>query len=77
MADVGGEGALAPGYLDTDMIDRYPAGQTAAPIAKTPMGRFAEPTEVADAALILASDSSSDITGAVLDINGGRFNSFY
>lgn len=65
--------ALAPGHISTDMMSRYPADQTAALIAKIPMGRFAEPTEVADAALFLASDSSSYITGAVLDINGGSF----
>ena len=65
--------ALAPGYINTDMMNKYPAEQTAALIAKIPMGRFAEPTEVADAALFLASDSSSYITGAVLDINGGSF----
>jgi len=65
--------ALAPGYINTDMMNKYPAEQNAKLIATIPVGRFAEPSEVADAALFLASDSSSYITGAVLDINGGSF----
>lgn len=63
--------ALAPGYINTEMMSKYPEEQMKALIAKIPVGRLAEPTEVADAALFLASDSSSYITGAVLDINGG------
>lgn len=65
--------ALAPGYINTDMMNKYPEEQLKALIAAIPMGRFAEPEEVADAALFLASDSSAYITGAVLDINGGSF----
>jgi 3-oxoacyl-[acyl-carrier protein] reductase len=65
--------ALAPGYINTDMMNKYPAEQLKALIEAIPVGRFAEPKEVADAALFLASDSSSYITGAVLDINGGSF----
>ena len=65
--------ALAPGYINTDMMNKYPEEQLKALIASIPMGRFAEPEEVADAALFLASDSSAYITGAVLDINGGSF----
>lgn len=63
--------ALAPGYINTDMMNKYPEAQLNALIAKIPVGRFAEPKEVADAALFLAADASSYITGAVLDINGG------
>ena len=65
--------ALAPGYINTDMMNKYPAEQLKALIATIPVGRFAEPEEVADAALFLAADSSSYITGAVLDINGGSY----
>lgn len=63
--------ALAPGYINTDMMNKYPEDQLKALIAKIPMGRLAEPKEVAEAALFLAADASSYITGAVLDINGG------
>ncbi|RYV49744.1 SDR family NAD(P)-dependent oxidoreductase [Pengzhenrongella frigida] len=65
--------ALAPGYVNTDMMNKYPEDQLTALIASIPMGRFAEPKELADAALFLASDASAYITGAVLDINGGSF----
>ncbi|EGW41704.1 MULTISPECIES: 3-oxoacyl-ACP reductase FabG [unclassified Desulfosporosinus] len=65
--------ALAPGYINTDMMNKYPEEQLKALIATIPAGRFAEPEEVADAALFLVADSSSYITGAVLDINGGSF----
>lgn len=65
--------ALAPGYINTDMMLKYPKEQLDALIAGIPMKRFAEPSEIADAALFLASDASAYITGAVLDINGGSF----
>ena len=65
--------ALAPGYVNTDMMNKYPEDQLKALIASIPMRRFAEPKELADAALFLASDASGYITGAVLDINGGSF----
>jgi 3-oxoacyl-[acyl-carrier protein] reductase len=65
--------ALAPGYINTEMMNKYPAEQIKALIATIPVGRFAEPQEVAEAALFLAADASSYITGAVLDINGGSF----
>lgn len=63
--------ALAPGYIKTDMMMKYPEEQLQALIAKIPVGRLAEPSEIAEAAVFLAADSSSYITGAVLDINGG------
>ena len=63
--------ALAPGYINTEMMSKYPEEQMKTLIAKIPVGRLAEPIEVADAALFLASDFSAYITGAVLDINGG------
>jgi len=65
--------ALAPGYINTDMMNKYPEAQLKSLIATIPVGRFAEPEEVAAAALFLASDCSAYITGAVLDINGGSF----
>ncbi len=63
--------ALAPGYIKTDMMLKYPEDQLKALIAKIPVGRLAEPEEIADAALFFAADSSAYMTGAVLDINGG------
>lgn len=63
--------ALAPGYIKTDMMLNYPEEQLQALITKIPIGRLAEPSEIAEAAVFLAADSSAYITGAVLDINGG------
>ncbi|KLU60091.1 3-oxoacyl-[acyl-carrier-protein] reductase FabG [Peptococcaceae bacterium CEB3] len=63
--------ALAPGYIKTDMMMKYPEEQLQALIAKIPVGRLAEPEEVAEAVLFMAEDFSAYITGAVLDINGG------
>lgn len=42
-------------------------------MSETPMQRAGEPSEVASAALFLASDLSSYMTGTVLEITGGRF----
>ena len=42
-------------------------------MAEIPMGRAGEPAEVAQVVLFLASDMSSYLTGAVLEITGGRY----
>jgi len=65
--------ALAPGYIKTDMMMKYPEEVLNALVAKIPAGRLAEPSEIAEAAVFMAADTSSYITGAVLDINGGYF----
>lgn len=65
--------ALAPGYIKTDMMMKYPEEQLQALIAKIPAGRLAEPTEIADVVAFVAADSASYMTGAVIDINGGYF----
>lgn len=64
---------LCPGYVETDLTERVlrnPAVRKAL-LAQTPMGRFAEPQDVANAALFLASDESAFITGAGLTVDGG------
>ena len=65
--------AVAPGYVKTDLMMHYPEEILNGIIAKIPVGRFAEPEEIADVVVFLCSDSSSYITGAVLDVNGGFF----
>lgn len=62
---------IAPGTTDTDMNAHY-SKETMDELADcTPLGRIAEPSEIAEAAYFLASDASSYITGTVLNASGG------
>lgn len=65
--------AVAPGWVATDMTQglqdnpRLHESLT----ARVPMGRFAQPDEIADVALFLASDSARYVTGSVYSVDGG------
>ena len=63
--------ALAPGPVDTDMLQTLPPERKEIMMNQCPLGRFADTTDIAGAALFLLSDSARHITGATLDINGG------
>jgi len=63
--------AIAPGYILTNMTRKVPQKLLSQFASMTLLGRLGEPVEVAKAALFLASDDSSYITGTVLDVNGG------
>jgi NAD(P)-dependent dehydrogenase (short-subunit alcohol dehydrogenase family) len=65
--------AVAPTFARTRLIEPLLADEalTRRLIADTPMGRFAEPEEVAAAILFLASDAASMITGVTLPVDGG------
>lgn len=65
--------AIAPGFIRTAMTAALPEAVQKAFLAQIPLGRFAEPREVAELALFLASDASSYITGQVVGINGGMY----
>ncbi|NQW01400.1 MAG: SDR family oxidoreductase [Rhodospirillales bacterium] len=66
--------AIAPGTLDNDFTKGRMTAEIKAKIAaNVPMGRLGTPQELANACLFLASDMSSYITGATLDVNGGLF----
>jgi NAD(P)-dependent dehydrogenase (short-subunit alcohol dehydrogenase family) len=66
--------ALAPGYTDTELFRGNQArGGTDvnALVARTPLGRLGAPSEIAEAALYLASDEAAWVTGHTLVIDGG------
>jgi len=62
---------VAPGYVKTRLTEVLPEEATQAMVANTPLGRVAEPHEVAGAVRFLASDDASFITGEVLLVDGG------
>ncbi len=63
--------AIAPGYIMTDMLKSVPEDLLAKFAKLTMLKRLGEPIEVAKAALFLASDDASYITGHTLSVNGG------
>lgn len=65
--------ALAPGKIDTDMYRSIGEERIEEGIKEIGMKRLGKPEEVADAALFLASDLSSYITGEIIGVNGGWF----
>ena len=64
--------AIAPAAIETPLLQALPEGRRSALAQTIPLGRFGLPDEVAGAALYLASDAAGFITGATLDVNGGR-----
>ncbi len=63
--------AVAPGFITTDMTSSLPEGVKTAVAAQIPMGRFGEPTDIADAVAFLASAEAKYITGQCLTVDGG------
>jgi 3-oxoacyl-[acyl-carrier protein] reductase len=64
--------AIAPGLIRTAMTDGMDQDVLAQSVATVPLGRIGEPGDVANAALFLASDLSSYMTGGLLEVTGGR-----
>lgn len=65
--------AIAPGFIRTAMTDALNDNAKEAMAAMIPLGKLGEATDIANAALFLASEESSYITGHVLSVNGGMY----
>lgn len=63
--------AVAPGFIQTDMIETVPAEILDSLKAKTPLGRLGSMNDIASAYLFLASEEAGYITGTVLNVDGG------
>ena len=64
---------VAPGTAATDLIADWSEETKGRLRAQIPLGRFAQPEEIAEAVCFLASDQAGFITGATLDVNGGLY----
>jgi acetoacetyl-CoA reductase len=65
--------AIAPGYINTEMVQAVPKDVLEKIIAQIPAGRLGEPDDVARCVLFLAADSADFITGATLTVNGAQY----
>ena len=75
--ELGGRGVtcnvVSPGFVRTERLESILGGERLATLSQqVPLGRIAEPDEVAAAVVFLASEQASYVNGAVLDIHGGR-----
>jgi acetoacetyl-CoA reductase len=64
--------AIAPGYVETDMVRAVPEEVLQKIIRTIPVGRLGKPEDIARAVLFLVSDDAGFITGSTLSINGGQ-----
>lgn len=65
--------AVAPGYIDTDMVASVPKDVLARIEAQIPVGRLGRPDEIARLVEFLVSDEAGFITGATMTANGGQY----
>ncbi|MGH6787092.1 MAG: acetoacetyl-CoA reductase [Novosphingobium sp.] len=64
--------AIAPGYIDTDMVAAVPAPVLEKIVAKIPVGRLGQAEEIARGVAFLVSEQGGFVTGSTLSINGGQ-----
>lgn len=64
--------AIAPGYIDTDMVAAVPANVLEKIVAKIPVGRLGKADEIARGVLFLVADDAGFVTGSTMSINGGQ-----
>uniref|UniRef100_A0A0M3J4V1 Estradiol 17-beta-dehydrogenase 8 (inferred by orthology to a human protein) n=1 Tax=Anisakis simplex TaxID=6269 RepID=A0A0M3J4V1_ANISI len=65
--------AVLPGFITSQMTNSMPEKVRSAISKQIPMGREGRPNEIADVVVFLASDWSSYITGATIEVTGGLF----
>ncbi len=63
--------AVSPGITETALIGNYTEEQRTNMTQRFPLGRFAQPAEIAEAGLYLISDKASFMTGEIMHVNGG------
>ena len=64
--------AIAPGYIDTDMVSAVPSLVLEKIVAKIPVGRLGNADEIARGVTFFASDQAGFVTGSTMSINGGQ-----
>ncbi len=64
--------AIAPGYIDTDMVAAVPEAVLEKIVAKIPVGRLGKAHEIARGVVFLCSEEGGFVTGSTLSINGGQ-----
>ena len=64
--------AIAPGYIDTDMVAAVPADVLEKIVAKIPVGRLGQASEIARGVCFLTAEEAGFVTGSTLSINGGQ-----
>ncbi len=64
--------AIAPGYIDTDMVAAVPAPVLEKIVAKIPVGRLGHAEEIARGVAFLTSENGAFVTGSTMSINGGQ-----
>jgi 3-oxoacyl-[acyl-carrier protein] reductase len=63
--------AVAPGLIDTEMLERMPAAARADALRAVPLGRTGTPKEIGAVVAFLASNAASYVTGQIVGVNGG------
>jgi acetoacetyl-CoA reductase len=64
--------AIAPGYIDTDMVRAVPPNVLEKIVARIPVGRLGQASEIARGVAFLVADEGGFVTGSTLSINGGQ-----
>ena len=65
--------AIAPGYVDTEMVNAVPPDALEKIVASIPVGRLGMADEIARCVAFLAAEEAGYITGSTLTVNGGQY----